>query len=98
MHALLSDPGGVLAARHFRIPGLLPSGTCTPSAFILPMVDLSFRPQPLSISGLSHTAYTLAIPSFGLSLRSLPVGFAIGLLAKLWPSGTFPTQSESPTG
>ena len=84
--------------RHFASQDCCLPNTWTPSAFVHPWMDLSFWPQPLSISGLSHTAYTLAQPSSRLSLRSLPVGFAIGLPAKLWPSGTFPNNSESPTG
>jgi hypothetical protein len=40
-----------------------------------------------TISGLNHTACSLALSSFGLPLPGLPVDFATGLLATLWSSG-----------
>ena len=50
-----------------------------------------------TISGLNHTACSLAPSGFGLPLPGLPADFAIDLLAKLWSSGTL-TVCDHPLG
>ena len=66
--------------------GLLPSSYSRLSAFTLPSYPMT---TTIMISGLNHTACTLAFPSFRLPLPGLPVRLATDLSAQLWPDGTF---------
>ena len=50
-----------------------------------------------TISGLGHTACSLAKSGFGLPLPGLPADFTIDLLAKLWSSGIL-TVCDHPLG
>jgi len=85
LHALLSDPGGVLIARHGAIRTAAFRNTHNVGFYLVSQV------YPVStmstISGLSHTACNLAKSGFGLPLPGLPADFATDLLAKLWSGG-----------
>ena len=81
MHALLSDPGGVLIARHSTIRTAAFRITHYVGFYLVSQV------YPLTtmctISGLSHTACNLAKSGFGLPSPGLPADFTTDLLAKL---------------
>ena len=95
MHALLSDPGGVLIARRSTIRTDAFRNTHNVGFYLVsqvyPVTTMS------TISGLSHTACNLAKSGFGLPLPGLPADFTVDLLAKLWSSGTF-TVCDHPLG
>ena len=95
VRALLSDPGGVLITCHsvtktaaFRYVNNV--GFC-PVSRTYPMTTMS------TISGLNHTACSLAPSGFGLPSPGLPADFATDLLARLWSGGIF-TVCDHPLG
>ena len=55
-----------------------------------------FCPHQHIISRLNVTAWVLALLSFRCPLLVLPVSFASGLLARLWPGGTWTSPCFSP--
>jgi hypothetical protein len=65
-------------------------GFC-PVSRTYPMTTMS------TISGLNHTACSLAPSGFGLPLPGLPADFATDLLAKLWSGGIL-TVCDHPLG
>ena len=95
MHALLSDPGGVLIARHSTIRTAAFRYTHNVGFYLVSQV------YPVTtmctISGLNCTACSLAPSGSGLPLPGLPADFTVDLLAKLWSSGTF-TVCDHPLG
>jgi hypothetical protein len=78
----LSDPGGVLLARHyaFRTAAFRFANNVGFSRFPFPVI---LCPLPYTISGFNHTACVLVPPSFVLPLLVLHVGFSTDLLARL---------------
>ena len=86
LHALFSDPGGVLITCH----------SITKTAAFRYLNNVGFCPvsrtYPLTtmctISGLNNTACSLAPSGSGLPLPGLPADFATDPLARLWSGGT----------
>jgi hypothetical protein len=95
--SLLSDPGGVLIARHSAIRTAAFRNTHNVGFYLVsqvyPVTTMS------TISGLSHTACNLAKSGFpsAAGLPGLPADFATDLLAKLWSGGTL-TVCDHPLG
>jgi hypothetical protein len=93
--ALLSDPGGVLAA----------CLSVTKTAAFRYVDNVGFCPVPRTypattmstISGHNQTACSLAKYGFGLPLPGLSADFPPDLLAKLWSGGTL-TVWDQPLG
>ncbi len=87
MHALLSDPGGVLGTRHVapRTAAFRPLETV---GFLLETTLRSILlSTTLRISGLHHTACTLATPGSAHPIAGIARGFAPDLLARLSSGG-----------